>query len=310
MQDYYGNGKLLLSGEYYVLDGALALALPTSKGQRLSVTYFPSDHKVLHWKSYDDKGNLWFEAKFDVENFECLDRFVSQKSMLLQKILQKARKLASNFLKGREYVLVETFLEFPIVWGLGSSSTLIHNIATWAGISPFELLFTTVGGSGYDVACAQANSPILYQKTGNMPTTQVVEFDPPFKANLYFIYLGKKQSSQEGIEYYRSLIHQQKETLVLQLTEITQKMVKTQNLDEFDVLLRQHEELISESLKMERVKNLYFSDYWGEVKSLGAWGGDFILATSKKSCEETKTYFKEKGFEVVIPYNEMIKSEA
>jgi mevalonate kinase len=309
MQDYYGNGKLLLSGEYYVLDGALALALPTNKGQRLHVTYFPSEHKVLHWKSYDDKGNLWFEARFDVENFECLDRFVSQRSILLQKILRKARKLASNFLKGREYVLVETFLEFPIVWGLGSSSTLIHNIATWAGINPFELLFTTVGGSGYDVACAQANKPILYQKAGDMPKTQIVEFNPPFKDKLYFVYLGKKQSSKEGIEYYRSLIHQQKETLVKQLSEITQEMLKTQSLDEFDALLRKHEELISESLKMERVKKLYFADFWGEVKSLGAWGGDFVLATSKKAKEETQNYFKSKGFEVVIPYNELIKNE-
>lgn len=307
MQNFYGNGKLLLSGEYYVLDGALALAIPTKKGQRLSVTYSPSAHKVLHWKSYDDKGQLWFEAKFDVENFECLDRFVSQKSIVLQKILRKARKLASNFLKGREYILVETYLEFPIVWGLGSSSTLVHNVATWAGVNPFELLFNTVGGSGYDVACAQHNHPILYQKTGDIPSTQVIEFNPPFRNNLYFIYLGKKQSSQEGIEYYRSLIHQQKEILVKQLTKITQEMIKTQSLDEFDALILKHEELISESLKMERVKNLYFSNFWGEVKSLGAWGGDFVLATSKKSIEETQDYFKEKGFDVVIPYSEMIK---
>ncbi len=308
MQDFYGNGKLLLSGEYYVLDGALALALPTKQGQRLSVTYSPSTHKVLHWKSYDDKGQLWFEAKFDVDNFDCLDRFVSQKSILLQKILRKARKLAANFLKGREYVLVETYLEFPIVWGLGSSSTLVHNVATWAGVNPFELLFTTVGGSGYDVACAQHDQPILYQKTGDVPSTQEVEFNPPFKENLYFIYLGKKQSSKEGIDYYRSLIHQQKEMLVKQLTEITQEMIRTQSLDEFDTLLRKHEEIISESLKMERVKNLYFSDFWGEVKSLGAWGGDFVLATSKKTREETQQYFKSKGFEIAIPYIEMIKN--
>jgi mevalonate kinase len=307
MQDFYGNGKLLLSSEYYVLDGALALALPTKQGQRLSVTYYPSAHKVLHWKSYDDKGQLWFEAKFDVENFECLDHFVSQKSILLQKILRKARKMASNFLKGREYVLVETYLEFPIVWGLGSSSTLVHNVAKWAGVNPFELLFTTVGGSGYDVACAQHNQPILYKKTGETPSTQVVEFNPPFKDHLYFIYLGKKQSSKEGIEYYRSLIDQQKEALVKQLTTITEEMLKTQTLEEFSNLLRKHEELVSQSLRMDRVKDLYFADYWGEVKSLGAWGGDFVLATSQHDTLTTKKYFLEKGFEVVIPYIEMIK---
>lgn len=34
---FYSNGKLLLSGEYAVLDGALSLAVPTKYGQLLSV---------------------------------------------------------------------------------------------------------------------------------------------------------------------------------------------------------------------------------------------------------------------------------
>jgi len=36
-QSFYGNGKLLLSAEYFVLDGAVALALPTKLGQSLHV---------------------------------------------------------------------------------------------------------------------------------------------------------------------------------------------------------------------------------------------------------------------------------
>ena len=34
---YYSNGKLLLTGEYVVLDGAEALAVPTRFGQNLTV---------------------------------------------------------------------------------------------------------------------------------------------------------------------------------------------------------------------------------------------------------------------------------
>ncbi|MEQ3661167.1 MAG: GHMP kinase, partial [Flavobacterium sp.] len=36
-QTYYSNGKLLLTGEYVVLDGAKALAVPTKFGQSLSI---------------------------------------------------------------------------------------------------------------------------------------------------------------------------------------------------------------------------------------------------------------------------------
>jgi hypothetical protein len=36
-QTFYSNGKLLLTGEYVVLDGAEALALPTRFGQNLKV---------------------------------------------------------------------------------------------------------------------------------------------------------------------------------------------------------------------------------------------------------------------------------
>ena len=36
-QNFYSNGKLLLTAEYLVLDGAKALALPTKFGQDLEV---------------------------------------------------------------------------------------------------------------------------------------------------------------------------------------------------------------------------------------------------------------------------------
>jgi mevalonate kinase len=38
MLDFYSHGKLLITSEYAVLDGAKALALPTRLGQKLSVS--------------------------------------------------------------------------------------------------------------------------------------------------------------------------------------------------------------------------------------------------------------------------------
>ena len=34
---FYSNGKLLITGEYFVLNGALSLALPTVYGQHLEI---------------------------------------------------------------------------------------------------------------------------------------------------------------------------------------------------------------------------------------------------------------------------------
>ena len=49
MNSFHANGKLLISGEYVVLDGGLALAIPTKKGQFLH--FEPTNHSILHWKN-------------------------------------------------------------------------------------------------------------------------------------------------------------------------------------------------------------------------------------------------------------------
>ena len=52
---YTAHGKLLLTGEYAVMDGALALALPTQLGQRMSVR--PTDKKEVFFRSLTSEGN-------------------------------------------------------------------------------------------------------------------------------------------------------------------------------------------------------------------------------------------------------------
>jgi mevalonate kinase len=58
-ETFYSNGKLLITGEYLVLDGGTAFALPTKFGQNLIVEK-NADHKI-HWKSFDADGQIWFE---------------------------------------------------------------------------------------------------------------------------------------------------------------------------------------------------------------------------------------------------------
>lgn len=304
---FYGHGKLLLTGEYFVLDGATALALPTTVGQSLSVKYRASYDPKIHWKSYDCTGKCWFDSTFDYWRFNILDEKETPESLFLQKVLLQARKQNPHFLRDETDVVVETRLEFPLEWGLGSSSTLIYNIAQWAYISPFELLFKTTGGSGYDIACAQSLGPILYERKGSSPVWTNAKFYPSFQENLYFIYLGKKQNSEVAIKYYREKIGAAHNELVLKLSGITKDITTCSNLEDFQFLLGAHEKIVSQTLDIPTAKTLHFADFWGEIKSLGAWGGDFVLATSKEDYQTTREYFTKKGLDVIIPYNEMIR---
>lgn len=308
-QAFYGKAKLLLSGEYLVLDGAQGLALPLKVGQSLSVQYSPSFDPVLHWKSFDVNGKLWLEARFEFWRFNILDPNPSDEVIELQKILRQARKQNSHFLRDEVDVSVETRLGFPIEWGLGSSSTLIYNIAQWAYVSPFELQFKTNGGSGYDIACAQSEGPILYSKNSSGPNWSPTLFSPQFKDQLYFIYLGKKQNSKRAIRQYVEKRDSVSSDQVNRVSEITQKMLATQELSEFEKLIHEHEMIIGQVIERTPIKEEYFSDYWGEIKSLGAWGGDFALVTSERSEEETRAYFLEKGFDVFLPYEQLAYGE-
>ncbi len=304
-QYYFGHGKILLSGEYFVLDGALSLALPTKVGQSLAVTYSHSFSPTLSWKSYDVQGNCWFDSKFEFWHFKCLDEKPCEEALFLQKILQQVRKQNTHFLRDDVDVKVETRLGFPISWGLGSSSSLIYNIAQWAYISPFELLFKTHGGSGYDIACAQSDGPIVYKKTSSGPNWSPITFDPIFKDNLYFVYLGKKQNSREAVKDY-SKKRPFQPGIISKITELTQEFISASNLAKFQSSIFEHEKIVADNLGMTPVKDQLFSNFNGAIKSLGAWGGDFVLVASDDSYESIKNYFNDKGLNVIYRYNDLI----
>lgn len=302
--NFHSNGKLLLTGEYFVLDGAWALALPTKLGQSLQVVKNESGEII--WKSYDADHSIWFQGRFSLPFGEYSNGTDEAAGQRLMQIFQAIQQQKPAFFQSFKGLQIETRLEFPRDWGLGTSSTLLSNLAQWAAIDPFLLLQDTFGGSGYDIACATATGPILYQLLDNRPVIlSCTTFFQTFASQLYFVYLGKKQDSRQGIARYRQKGNNRAE-LVAQVSDLTQQFIHCQSLSAFENLIRQHETLISQTLDLPRAKDLYFSDYWGEIKSLGAWGGDFILATSARSETETKFYFNERGFSVVLPYKTII----
>ena len=291
---FHSNGKLLITGEYAVLDGALALAFPTQKGQTLKVIEGANENR---WQAFDANGDLWFDsATLTTET----DQQIAQ---TLQKILTTATLLNPNFKDKWLHSQVQTHLEFPRLWGLGTSSTLINNIAQWAAVNPYELLFKSFGGSGYDIACAKSNTPLLYKLKGGKPHSYPLRFLFPHTHQIYFVYLNQKQNSKDGIARYRS-VTKSKRKLAESITRLTEQFVLAHTITDVCQILNEHETLISNYLSMPTVKERLFSDFNGTVKSLGAWGGDFVLAISE--TEDTPTYFASKGFDTCVPYNEMI----
>ena len=317
MSCYYSHGKFLLTGEYLVLKGALALALPLKLGQSLSVETVCTPS--LQWNAYKPDGP-WFSVTLRPKTLEIIDCDNRPKAEKLAQILKAVKQLKPSAFK--EGLHFETHLDFHPEWGFGSSSTLIANLARWANVNPYELLNLTFGGSGYDIACATAEQPIYYQiKTevpepsvpelvegveGPTPMVEAIEYNPPFAEHLFFIYQGQKQSSSKEIKAFlekANPIDLQKD--IEAVSEISHAVPKCQNLDEFGMLMQCHERIIARCIGQELVQKR-FPYFEGVLKSLGAWGGDFILAATNWDKNQVKAYFKGKGLEVVFSYNELV----
>lgn len=301
-QTFYSNGKLLLTGEYLVLDGAKALALPTKMGQNLQVV--THDKLTISWKSFDADGTIWFEDELELDaiiNYK--EAAESSVKNTLLTILHHAHLLQPSFFQETVGYQIETALTFPKKWGLGTSSTLINNLAQWLKIDAFELLNNSFGGSGYDIACAQNDTPIFYQLENQKPNVTPLDFQPEFVTNLYFVYLNQKQSSKNAIAAYYNKKHEKLKQNIANINKLSDAVATAKNIKSFANALQLHENELSAILELLTVQEALFSDFDGVVKSLGAWGGDFILAIA---LEDPTAYFSSKGYSTVIPYKEMI----
>lgn len=312
-ENYYSRGKILLFGEYFVLFGAKALAMPTLMGQHLFVQTKRSYDPKLKWESYGVDGKKWFDVEMDLWHFrskEQLDDHHEAAHKTLQTLLSQVRRENPHFLREKQQIEVRTKLEFPLEWGLGSSSSLISNISEWANINPYDLGATALGGSGYDIACARASGPIVYQKDMRSyerePICQSIDFNPAFKDQLYFVYLGKKEKTSEHLEKIEKDDIKISLETIASVNTLIENVIACKELSEFNELIIRYENLASELFHIPRAKKLYFQDYWGEVKSLGAWGGDFVLVTSDQGEEKTREYFLSKGYSTFLTYHKLI----
>jgi len=301
---FYSHGKLLITGEYLVLDGAKALGLPTKKGQELKVGIIQFSHQI-HWESKLEDNSTWLSMNFQWnQNLKFTSRDTSPEAQKLIIIFNYIAIQKPELFQQKEHGFSFcSKLEFDKNWGLGSSSTLINNLAQWAGIDAFQLQFHAFGGSGYDIACAQNSTPIIYQKEEHQIKVEPTKFLPKFKDQLFFVYLNQKKNSRQAIQHYKKLNPITKLDAKERINDLTQQILRVDALADFESLLTAHEKIMGTLLEEFPVQRRLFPDYPKAIKSLGAWGGDFILATGG---EAEKKYFRNKNFTTIRSFDEMI----
>ncbi len=300
-RSFVSYAKLMITGEYLVLKGARSLALPLRFKQKLTVQETKGSPRLV-WTS-KVKNALWFETTMLLPGLNIIETNIPEISATLRSILVAAKNLNPSFLGAGNQNKVISEMDFDPAWGIGSSSSLVSNIAYWADCDPFQLNKNVFNGSGYDIACARTSAPIIYELKNDQPVFREAGFHPAFHHQLYFVYLNRKQSSSESIR----LLDHSSITIddISAISELTQDFEKTADLTTFQSLMDQHEEIIATILGAQPVKKLLFHDFKGSVKSLGAWGGDFILVASSSTEEYVRNYFKNKKMTVIFRYNEM-----
>ena len=301
VRKFYSCGKLLLTGEYVVMRGARGLALPTSRGQHLEVEY-GERASDLRWVSLDYVEQVWFEATIDTTTMSVSFTSDEKVSERLVEMLQAIITLSPQFkseLKGAE---VTTRLEFSNSWGLGSSSTLIHNLAQWAKVDAFDILTSTSNGSGYDIAVAEEQHAIIYERIDDEPYAEQIDFHPHFSSHLWFVHLNKKADTTASIDFFNSVEgYGYSEASVI--SRLTEQMVVVPELEEFENLITIHNIVMSDLLKLKSSQQVYSEYSSGVTKYLGAWGGDFLLATGSRS---DMAYFEQRGHNTILSFDEMI----
>ncbi|MDV2447795.1 30S ribosomal protein S6 [Elizabethkingia anophelis] len=282
------------------MDGAKALAIPTKPGQDLSAEKIDDHRSLIHWETYRE-GKLWLKTCIDYKNLFVTETNIANASAFILKIFSTLKDMGSESLEADYSYILKSNVQFPENFGLGSSSTLMNNIANWGNVDAFALNDIALGGSGYDIAVAKAGAPIIYTRNGGNKTVETVNYSPSFKDQLLFVHLNKKQDSREGITMYKQM--EKSQDLIHYFSELTDEILISKNLENFSLIMEDHEKTMSNFLKIPTVKEKYFKNAPSFFKSLGAWGGDFILTT--KFCDY-ENYFLHNGFPNFFSYDELI----
>jgi mevalonate kinase len=294
MGEIFSRGKLILMGEYAVMDGATALCIPLQTGQQL--LYDETGDKMIHWSwTYNEK----LIARFSLDALSLRSTGYEDKGDAgwATRLIQQIRIQNRNFLSGG--AILEFKNHFPVEWGLGSSSATISSLCRLAEADPYRVNQRLTGGSGADIAAAVADKWFFYQRFPE-PRTDEIETDFQHKEHVFFIYSGKKQATARHI----ASISRKLPDEILEKAEEYARIFASGTLEEVMLAVQEHEKMLADQLGLPSRAGS-FKDFDGKIKSLGAWGGDFFMAITPHDPDYVREYFKKRGFEIVLQWEEM-----
>lgn len=281
MRTYFSHGKVLLIGEYAVMAGVEALALPVAQGQWMEVWDMPAKGvSRLVWQGKEADGTVWFECRIDTDIMHISESTDEGVAKTLVKLLREVQVHRPDLFSGRT-LRIETLCEFNRNHGLGSSSTLVANISKWSGVDAFVLQEAAFGGSGYDVAVGLLGRPLVYWKEGDAACWSKWSLDPGMCESWYLAFPGSKQNSRSSLAGVRDKLEAFKtDTMLLQqMNAVVNAVKQPRSLPLAEAMLEMWQALLHQRLDLPRAwDDLQLEPIQGGLcKWLGAWGGDVLL---------------------------------
>lgn len=299
-QIFSASGKLLLFGEYLVLRGASSIVMPLRYKQTLTLSPHSSENIV--WNCFEEK-NRWLQIEFSPE-LHILSTSDESKAVIVQNLLQLIQKEKYGLKIAGQNFHFE--IDFQRNYGFGTSSTFLSLLSQWSGVNPYLLLEKSFGGSGFDIAAATQKSLFVYkaesQDAAAVRNTSPASIAPAITEKLLFAYLGKKQKSTAEISSFKAISTSGQQ--VNKMNAIVDAVLKGGHIEDFELLVAESEKLISGIIKMAPVKEKVFADYPYAIKSLGAWGGDIVMATFRDEAA-ARNYFRDKGLSPIFSYEQL-----
>jgi mevalonate kinase len=294
------NGKLLISGEYLVLAGAKALALPVRFGQASEIT--ENHDRVIRWISRQPDG-VWFTCELDPADLRVRITNDPVTASVLSNLFQAARRLNGSFPEPETGFVVNVSANYPLAWGLGSSSTLISLVANWARVDPFALFRQVSEGSGYDIACAVRSGTIFYQWDGAQPLIWDAQPGEALRRYAYFVSLGNKQDSKKEVASFLNNCKYSSHDIET-VSDLSSGICLARTADELCRCVIEHERILGGILGKKSIAGR-FRSFPGTVKSLGAWGGDFGMFISGLEKKSVIKLLNEYGFQHIFTFDEI-----
>lgn len=302
MEQTFSRGKIILLGEYAVLEGNDAVCIPLATGQKLELE--KNNQQKICWKWFY-KEKIIADFILDREDLHAHKVHAGDPSWAAD-LIRAIRKQNVFFLTDSGYS-IRFINQFPHAWGLGSSSATIASLCRIAGVDPYLVNEEVMGGSGADIACTDKDNWFLYRKKKSLPFTWLIPFDFPFEQYTYFIYSGQKQATAKHLKEVKRR-SERKPFPASEINALIYRCFSSDNVADFISCLHEHEQYISAHIGHDPL-GLKFSDFRGQIKSLGAWGGDFFMGISAENQFYVKSYFQDRGFEMCFSWNEFLNSE-